>query len=228
MNAPECLELLQQRLDGTLGPACELLEQHLASCASCRELHQAAGLLEEGLRALPRPEPHPGLAERIVQRVLAERRSRLRWRRRALVVAAAACLLLTPLAVSLLADFSGPKSPSPQVVQRTQHKSAVIPSLEESAGEAGTAMAQLTDRLAGQTREQVRLLWGATTALEVASPVPDLETWQAPLDPAARSFRDAGQGVSVGFETVASSARRALSYFAREVPKLDTGRRTLE
>ena len=71
MNCPECAELLQQRLDGQ-DDVPESLDLHLSTCRDCRELHAAAELLEHGLLALPHPVPPPGLADRIVARVLAE------------------------------------------------------------------------------------------------------------------------------------------------------------
>jgi hypothetical protein len=221
MTDPECLELLQQRLDGLSGPQRETLEQHLAVCSRCRELHQAAGLLEEGLHEMFWPQPSPGLAERIIRQVTAEVRARLRWRQRAAALAAAACVLLTPLALSLLSNLGGSETGLEAPLVKRQPQSAAGPSLEESASEAGAAMAALTDRLTGQTREQARLLWQAATPLEALAPVPEPETWQAPLAPAARSFRDAGRGFSASFETVARSARRAFSYFAHEVRGLD-------
>jgi predicted anti-sigma-YlaC factor YlaD len=104
MKYRECEAFLQQRLDGGGG---EALKQHLARCPHCRDWHRAARRLAEGLRAVPRPKPLFGLTARIVAGVKAERCARHRWRRYALVAAAAACLLLTPLAVPLLRYFEG-------------------------------------------------------------------------------------------------------------------------
>jgi hypothetical protein len=95
-------------------------------------------------------------------------------------------------------------------------------------GEAGSAVAALTDRLAGKTREQARLLWTVAAPLDAAAPLPDLAALPSPLDPAAQSLREAGQGVSAGLATVAGSARRAVVYFTREIPGLDPGRKTLD
>jgi hypothetical protein len=47
---------------------------------------------------------------------------------------------------------------------------------------------------------------------------------EQPFDPAAQSLRQTGQGVSESLQTVAQSARRAVSYFFRELPPLDMGK----
>jgi hypothetical protein len=51
--------------------------------------------------------------------------------------------------------------------------------------------------------------------------LPGMGELQQPLDPAAQSLRQAGHGVSAGLQTVALSARRAVSYFASELPALE-------
>ena len=48
---------------------------------------------------------------------------------------------------------------------------------------------------------------------------------EAPLDPPARSLREAGEGVSVGLEPVADSARRVVGLFLRELPPMDAAPR---
>jgi hypothetical protein len=233
MKCPECDDLLRQRLDGLAAADREALEMHLASCISCRDWHQAAQRLEEGLRALPRPIAPACLTERIVRQVIADRRERSRWQRRSVAVAAAACLLLTPLTVSLLGLMTG-RTPAPessrQAATRPADRHAPPPptSLRDSVEEAGSAVASLTDRLAGQTREQARHLWTVAAPLDMPGVLPGLSALQTPLDPATQSLRDAGQGMSAGIATVASSARRALSCFARELPPLEHGRRSFD
>jgi hypothetical protein len=230
MKCPECDELLRQRLDGQAGFNRQGLELHLAWCAPCREWHQAAQLLEDGLCALPRPTAPADLTERIILRVTADRCQRLRWQRRAVVAAAAACLLLTPLAVSLLGLLAGHSpAPAPAVTARPPVTPATPgPSVQDSVAEAGSAVASLTDRLAEQTRDQARRLWSVSAPMDVPEVLPGFRALQAPLDPAAQSLREAGQGVSAGIDTVASSARRAVSYFVRELPPLQPGRGTFD
>jgi hypothetical protein len=232
MNAPECRDFLRRRFDGLTPAGRRALEQHLAACPHCRDWHRAARLLEDGLRALPRPEPPPGLSDRIVLRVTADRRDRLRRRQRLAGLAAAACLLLTPLAIDLLARRdAGPVPTRPHVVRKAPQappQAAPAPSLRQSVDEAGSAVAALTHRLTGQTRDRARLLWGAAKPPGGAAALPDLDGLRAPLDPAAQPLREAGRGVSAGLETVAGSARRAVSFFTREIPALDPGRKILD
>jgi hypothetical protein len=229
MNYPECHDLLHRRLDGLAADEREPLEQHLAACPHCRDWHQAAGLLEDGLEALPPLVPPPGLADRIVTRVLADRRTRLRRRWWFLPLAAAACLLLTPLTLSFLGLLNAPESKVANEQQRPVKVTAETNrSLERSVADAGAAMASLTDRIAGQTRDRARLFLSATAPVEVPTALPDRGSLQAPFDPAAESLRQAGHGVSASLEPVAGSARRAVSYLVRELSPLDSGRSTID
>jgi hypothetical protein len=43
---------------------------------------------------------------------------------------------------------------------------------------------------------------------------------EPPLHPASESLQKARAGVSAGWQTVANSAQRAVSYFVREIPAL--------
>jgi hypothetical protein len=221
MNESECDDFLNRRLDGPAASEQAALEQHLAACPACRDWHLTAQLLEDGLRTLPPVVPPPGLAGRIVAQVLAERRSRLRRRWWFLPAAAAACLLLTPLALSLISRQSpGVPEPPPQAKVPQAPSS---PSVQRSVAEAGAAVANLTDRIADQTREQARLFLTATAPVEVRAALPEPGAWHAPFDPAAQSLRQASQGVSAGLETVTGSARRAVAYLVRELSPLEGG-----
>src|SRR4051812_31490291 len=116
MNCRESDNFLNERLDGTAAAAPAALADHLAGCDRCRELHQAARLLEGGLRAAPPPAPPPGLNRRIVARVLARRRARQVWRYRLAVTAAVAAVLLLALlpTLSRLLSTTPPAPPKDQ------------------------------------------------------------------------------------------------------------------
>ena len=77
MNCREYENHLQEQLDGSSVMAPTGASEHLAECARCRALSQAARLLEGGLPVLATPTPPPDLSQRIVTRVLAARRRRL-------------------------------------------------------------------------------------------------------------------------------------------------------
>jgi len=223
MRSPECDIFLQRRLDGAGAADPDALELHLTGCPDCRKLHQAAQLLEEGLHELPRPVPPPRLAGRIVSQILADRCSRVRRRWWILPVAAAACLLLTPLGLALLGIFGSRPADSGGPVARRQDQAkppALAPALEHTVVEAGAAVTDLTDRLAHQTRRRAQQLLTAAAPLDVPAALPNLGTLQAPLDPAAQSLRQAGEGVSAGLETVTGSARRAVAYLVHEFSPL--------
>jgi len=101
-------------------------------------------------------------------------------------------------------------------------------SLGQSALEARSAVAALTDGLAAKTRTQARLLWTAATPFDPVSTgaFPTVGEMEQPLEPAAQSLRESGRGVSDSLAAVTSSARRAVSYFLRELPPLQNERKT--
>ena len=98
MDCDEIRRLLVPFADGELEPGLrEAVEEHLRSCATCRQEHeQLVAALEAflvlGRNAAPRP-PRNTLAEEIVRKAVARPR-RLAASRRLLPVAAAAVLLL--------------------------------------------------------------------------------------------------------------------------------------
>jgi hypothetical protein len=87
------------------------------------------------------------------------------------------------------------------------------PSLRESVAE----VAQLTRRKADETVGQ------ALNLVPEVLKAPPADAWPrpTPLDPPARSLRQAGQSVTAGLEPVADSARRALNLFLREIPPVE-------
>src|SRR5947209_3615958 len=116
MNCRDCDTFLHERLDGTAADPPATVAEHLARCDRCRELHQAARLLQGGLRAAPPPAPPAGLDRRIVDRGLARRRQRQLWRYRLAVTAAAAAVVLLAL-LSRLLPTTPPAPPQPPTEQ---------------------------------------------------------------------------------------------------------------
>jgi Putative zinc-finger len=219
MNCHECEEWLQRRLDGDPAAAVEL-EEHLAGCPSCRQQHQAAVLLLEGLQGLKRSLRHRNLTGSILTRVAMDRRAQRRLRVRMAGGALAACLLLAALAGYLWLPGSDTRrpvasgtelpAPAPQAVARA-------PSLTTSVAEARAAVASLTERLADKGKEQAQRWW-PVGPLDVSQALPRVAELETPLDPAAKSLLQTGQGMSEGLQSVAQSARRAVAYFMRELP----------
>jgi anti-sigma factor RsiW len=217
MNCPDCHDLLQRWLDGEALPERTALNQHLAGCTECRERFAAARRLRAGLGALPRPEAPPQLAGRTVARVLADRRGRLRRRRLWAGVALAASVLL---AVGVY-FWLQPSPPGIKVVAKKDEPQPG-PSLAQAVREAREAMAAIADRALLTTKEQAEALPSATAALQAApqGAAPRISLVAEPMDSAMLSAREAGKGVSSGFQTVSGSTRRALNYFFTKMPPL--------
>jgi hypothetical protein len=215
MNCRECQQLLQRRLDGEAVVDEAALHQHVTTCATCRGWQVAARRLREGLAAWTAPVPPADLVPRTVARVLAERsataRRRRRWRRAAVV---AAGLLLV---VFLGEDRRRPTEPPPLVRRPAADSLPTAPRLRQSVEEAGSAVLALTRRAADETMGQARVLFPPA----VPPPLAGAEVLEQALEPPARSLLAAGQGVSLGLEPVARSARRAVDLFLREVPLVE-------
>jgi anti-sigma factor RsiW len=218
MNCLQSHQLLQQRLDGDAVSNAGL-DEHLAACPQCQALHAAAARLQAGLRLLPVPAPPPGLNARIVAQVRADRRRRSVRLVLALSAVAAGLLVACLLGYSWVHSTLAPAVPGPPapVAEGPEPPEPVpVPSLRDSVAEAGSAVVNLTRRKADETVGQTRLLWPAVTPPGLEPP----DTLTEPLDPPARSLREAGQGVSAGLEPVTSSARRAFDLFLREIPPM--------
>lgn len=216
MNCRLAQELLQQSLDGVSIESPEWLA-HLRECSDCRALVSAGRRLQDGLRLLTAPVPPPGLAERITERVLRDRRrARQRIRRRWAVSLALAAGLL--VALSLRLDWNGTRRrellPDSTLASRPQAltNSAQTPTLRQSAAELGEVFAELSNETAQEAVGQTRR-WVANV------PSPELLRIDlAAMGPSNHSLREAGEGVSEGLEAVTTSARRAVDLFWRELP----------
>ncbi len=224
MNCLESQEALQQRLDG--GPPADAmgLKEHLVDCPSCRQLHQAAQVLLEKSPALSSVTAGPALRRRIVASILADQQARFKWKRQvAATLALAASLLLAVVAGYFwIALFN---SPSPNEGREREPQAEAPkpgPSLGKSVEDAGQAVTLLTERLA----DQGKVLMSVANPMEFNAgvPLPVLGAVEQPLEPAAQSLRQAGQGVSEGLQTVTQSAQRAVSYFFREISPMDIGK----
>jgi anti-sigma factor RsiW len=204
---------LLDRLDGTPIAGLAALRQHLAVCAACRQLHAAAGRLEDGLRLHPRPVAPPGLTDRIVAAVLEDQPavSLRRWPRQARRALALAAGLL--LMVCLAGEQRTRNLMLPPV--REPGASASV-SLRASVAEAGSAVVNLTARTADETVGQSRLLVPVVASAPLEDPM-NLGPVEAPM----KSLFGAGQGVSSGLEPVTNSARRAFGLFLREIPPMN-------
>jgi hypothetical protein len=223
MNCDVAHELLQQCLDGTPIESPEWLE-HLRQCSDCRSLAYAARHLQDGLHRCTAPLPPPGLAERIAERVLLDRRrARRRTRRRfavSLALAAAVILALTlrldwrgkPGVTEALSHESASLAPSRSQQAKDEPKKKPATTLSESAAEVGEVFTGLRNQTADETLGQTRR-W-VSNVPSPALPKVDLTAMGSPTRP----LREAGEGVSQGLEPVTKSARRAVDLFLRELP----------
>jgi anti-sigma factor RsiW len=229
MNCPECLDFLQRRLDGVDDAVPADLERHLAGCADCRAWFAAADRLQEGLRCQAAPRVPAYLTDAIVRALVTHerRRRRRRW-------LAAGAAVAAGVSIALLIGYRGGQPSVPQPGPQAHQDNPAptdrplptpeSPSLRRSVQEARSAVAALTEDLTTSTR---RLLGSATSPLQANAfaPLPTVADLEQPLQPAARSLRDSGRGVSISLATVTGSARRAMDYFFQELPVLPSAKK---
>ena len=216
MNCRVAHDLLQQNLDGTPVESPAWLA-HLHQCAECRVLTSAGRRLQDGLRLLTAPVPPAGLAERIVGRVLLDRRrARRRLQRRWAIGLALAASLLVALRMQLnwRGLPTGPAvSPPEQLAKKAPGRTEKpTPTLRESAAELGEVVAELSNETAEKTVGQTRR-W-VSNVPSPTLPRVDLTAMGSPTQP----LQEAREGLSEGLEPVTTSARRAVDLFLRELP----------
>jgi hypothetical protein len=231
MNCPESQDILQRRLDGLTPTPDPALELHLAECPTCRDRHRAARMLVETLRGGLDATLPEGWSTHVVAAIVRDRqRRRLRVRRSLYGTAVLAAAILIMLIVGYLTRPSpgdgkaevGPQanlpkndSPAPEV-----NKDSNKPEPRKKE-DAPPSFAALSSKLADKTLDQAKLLWTAANPVEgMPMPVGDLPGMPE-LNPAAEPLRQARQEVSEGLDAVSRSARRALDYFARELPMVE-------
>ena len=151
MNCLEYQEFLQQHLDGQTIEDQSALAEHLLTCADCRALHCAAQRLEEAIHRCTALPPPAGLTDRILVRLAADRSSRLRFRRAALVISAlAASLLAISVVLSRWPSAARPGSTEADI----REEAAGFSSLQDNVTDASGAVLSLTRRAAGTTLDQ--------------------------------------------------------------------------
>jgi len=198
----------------------EEAERHQAECPACREVQAAWQCLSTALLSRPSFIPPADLKERIVSQIVHDIAARRKMRTTAAVVVALAAGVLLVLFVHMqwLRPAGIQRGPD-ELVHLAGGLKSPAPSLEESVAEARLAVTDLTRRAADETVEQTLILLPATFAAPPLVGTGDFK----PLEPSARSLREAGQVVSSGLEPVASSAKRALDLFIRDLPVLELG-----
>src|SRR5262245_53958587 len=203
---PTCepaLQALQRRLDGEFPRLAPDVEAHLEICTDCRERFRLArSLIAVFPPRYDAAEPSSIWTERLVGAIVADRRRR-RIKRLGAAWAMAAAVLATVWLVRPMA----PNGTLPVVSNDTS-----APGFRADFAEAGSALAGLTRRAAEETVGQGRVL------------VPPVEVplvLDIRLEPAARPLDRARQGLTDGFEPVATSARRAVSLFWQDLPQVD-------
>jgi hypothetical protein len=224
MNCLDCLDLLQNRLDGAAALPAEC-ESHFNECAACRAQQQAGEILLAGLKFLSAPQMSVDFAKGMTALVLEDRRSRRQRRRTRLFVtgALAASLIVMTLAGYFLSPNSRiasvhddspakrPKLPTPNP--------EVTPRLAQSVDEARQAFAALSERFTENAQKQTKLLL-PMQPMQIAG-IEDGQASSLDLEPAAKSLQQAGKAVAENLQPVATTARRAIAYFVRELPLFD-------
>ena len=179
--------------------------------------------MTHGLKTLSQSHGSPLLTQSIVAAVLDDRRRRVRRVRQRLVLTfslAAAILFLM-----LVGWFNQPAPIDTEKIakQPLAPRDPEAPQLVKRADDARVAVAQWTERVADETKEQAKLLMAVANSFDLPpmASLPGLSDLEEPLDPAAQSLRQATQTVASGIEPITNSARRAFTFFVRELPILD-------
>jgi hypothetical protein len=226
MTCVECQECLHRLLDGPAGAVDGSVAEHVAACPECGSLQLAGRRLQDGLRLVSAPQPPRDFVERVVASIIADRLGRRQSRRRWFAAAALAASLL----LAILAGYrwlglgeTNRVQPGPIANGSTPTRETPMPgpSPRDSVSGAGEAVASLSRKATEETVEQTRLLWPVATAPLSFDGI-DIQT---PLEPPAQSLREAGQNVSSGLEPVATSARRAMNLFIRDLPPVEPGKK---
>jgi hypothetical protein len=227
MNCQECIDLLQEHLDGSARDADGCLRSHLATCPECAARFSSARVLNSSLRLSRLPSVPSDLTRRIATNALRDIRRRRLARRVAFITAAAAAVLMG-IGVRSLLITEPPVTPvvvatNPDSLARPRFQDSVAsskpmstPPLRNAVAEAGDAVASLTSRTADEAMGQTRLF----LPLVPSSSLRELEI--TPPSAPSRPLREAGENISSGLGPVASSARRAVDLFLRDIPPVGT------
>jgi anti-sigma factor RsiW len=221
MNCREFHDLLQQSLDGVVAPEDKGAELHLHDCPACAARHRAARRLNDSLRRLVPPALPAYFTAKATSAGLRAIRYR-RFVRRATFAGALAAGVLLAFTLRFYFRTDAPAVPEREIARKPIETPApasvpvepgkTSPPLRNTVAEASEAVATLTSRTAGEAMGQTRLLLPIVTGPSLN----DL-TLSAP-DASAGPLRDAGQNISAGLGPVATSARRAVDLFIRDIP----------
>jgi hypothetical protein len=214
MKCLEFQDLLQRRLDGEAVINSPAMRQHLAVCPSCRVLHASGQVLLGKLRTVPAPALAGDFSQRMTVMVLRDRRHRKRLRLVA-TAALAASFLMMALA-GYFVSGPGPVAKVNNEKMRIDHPDQ-LPHLAQSVNDTRQAFASLSERWAEHVREQTKTFLAAARPVDIPG-VDFLQDMAEPLEPAAQSLQQAGQGVAEGLQPVTTSAGRALAYLLRDLP----------
>jgi len=215
---------LQLLLDGTAVADLPALQAHCTECPGCQRQLAAARRLVHGLERLPRSSVPFGLAERAYRAVRSDRRRRMQrqWLAAGAALAAASVLVAIfifsrqqqPAYQPGLSAWEVAGNPLTAGFEEGLHKAPPPAPLRERLAEAGSAVAVLTRRAADETLDRAQNLLRPPTLPKPVDPADRLE-------PAFQSLAELGMSAAAGVEPIASSARRAVDLFWREIAPSD-------
>lgn len=163
-------ELLSDHLEGILDPVlARELEDHLRSCAACRDLREALAEVVEALRSQPAVEPAAGLAARVARAAILhaqqQRVARLTPRMPAWLQAVAAGLSILTT-VGILVAQGGTARAAGRLVERTTSAGTYVLEKKDRLLEdfrilrvvVGAAIEGRIDRVSDRVEDYRRLL----------------------------------------------------------------------
>jgi hypothetical protein len=199
---PAC-GLFEERMNRALDGECSLAdlayEPHLAACADCRASLSAVQLMLNGLDAQPTILPPVGFVDRVVPVVLAERKQTQEraWTLKMFLGSLAASIAL---AIGVAAPWR--TAPDTSVAKAVPPK--VVPSVQKSFADAGSAVVSLTKKAATETLAPAKNLFAFAESKKPTAPARATEV------PAA----------TTAIQPITDTTKRAINLFIRDVGSL--------
>jgi anti-sigma factor RsiW len=197
---------INRALDGEFSVTELSRNPHLSVCADCRSSLAAVPVLLEALQSQAEVVLPSGFAERVVPRVLAERKqtAERKWGLKVLIGSLAASVAFAFVVAAPWRSTPTIRTDSVAVRNPTEK----LPSVSKSFADAGTAFVSLTKRAANETLAPARKLF----AVRETAPTQANTSLPRPGDPVPAATST--------IQPITDTTKRAINLFLRDVGSL--------